>query len=754
MTSTLDIGTAQFDAKADVSSQAGAVLDPDQARVLSHISDAPNGNKEISFFVPSMMCGGCMKKIEAALTSVAGVQSARANLSARRVTVVWAGAERIALTLLDRLSNVGFEAMPYAVDSIESVDANKDRQFLRALAVAGFGAANIMLLSVAVWSGVGGDMEHETRQLFHWVSALIAVPVVAFSGRPFFTSALTALRAQRMNMDVPISLAIILAIASSLGQLIAGGEHAYFDAAVTLLFFLLIGRYLDQHMRRRAGSAVKDLLALKSETTIRLCADGTAETVSSDDLRAGDHIFVPAGFVISADGRVVEGRSDLDVSVMTGESLPASVGPASEVFAGTTNLSSNLTIEVTARSDASMLAEITRLMEVAEQGQGAYRKISDKVAAFYAPAVHIVAGLTVVAWVLLGLSWPQALMIGVSVLIITCPCAVALAIPVVNIVAVGRLFRDGILCKSEDALERMSQITSVIFDKTGTLTEGRLSLKDDVNERDLCIAASLAQSSHHPLSRALVDAARNRGLQLLAVNVHESPGLGLETQIDGRTVRLGSARFVGAADPDADRKAEVFLKQEGHPAVRFVFEEVLRPGAEETCDALRAQHMDITLLSGDNDGPAQSAAGLIGADTCVSRATPIEKSAYVRDVTGSGARPLYVGDGINDGPAAQAAFVAMSPADGARLSQNVADFVFQKNDLSAITETLTVSRSAQRLVRQNLMLAFAYNAIAIPLSVMGFATPLVAAIAMSSSSLLVTLNALRLHENAPALLRG
>ena len=278
-----------------------------------------------------MMCGGCMKKIETALTPMAGVQSARANLSARRVTVVWSGAERVALSLLERLSDIGFEAMPYAVDSIESADAKKDRQFLRALAVAGFGAANIMLLSVAVWSGLGGDMDHETRQLFHWVSALIAVPVVAFSGRPFFESALTALRAKRMNMDVPISLAILLAVASSLGQLIAGGEHAYFDAAVTLLFFLLIGRYLDQHMRRRAGSAVKDLLALKSETTIRLCADGTAETVSSDDLRIGDRIFVPAGFVISADGRVVEGQSDLDVSVMTGESLPASVGPTSEV---------------------------------------------------------------------------------------------------------------------------------------------------------------------------------------------------------------------------------------------------------------------------------------------------------------------------------------------------------------------------------------------------------------------------------------
>ena len=375
-------------------------------------------------------------------------------------------------------------------------------------------------------------------------------------------------------------------------------------------------------------------------------------------------------------------------------------------------------------------------------------------AAFYAPAVHIVAGLTVIAWVLLGLSWPQALMIGVSVLIITCPCAVALAIPVVNIVAVGRLFRDGILCKSEDALERMSQITSVIFDKTGTLTQGKLSLKEGVPEEDLRVAASLAQSSHHPLSRALVEAARDREMKLTAIDVQETPGQGLEAQIDGCTVRLGRAGFVGVSEKGASHKAEVYFKQDGRPAVRFAFEEVLRPGAKETCESLQAQNMDITLLSGDGEGPAQSAARLVGADICVSSATPIEKSAYVRDVASGGARPLYVGDGINDGPAAQEAFVAMSPADGARLSQNVADFVFQKNDLSAITETLAVSRSAQKLVRQNLMLAFAYNAVAIPLSVMGFATPLVAAIAMSSSSLLVTLNALRLHENAPSLLRG
>ncbi len=755
--------TTTLDAAQDVTPalsfdrQAGQpVVDPDQLKFLSRVQSGGGDEKSISFFVPGMSCGGCMQKIEKALLALPAVETARANLSARRVTVTWQGEPAIALQAVQSLQQTGFEAMPYAIETIDTADAEKDRTFLKALAVAGFGAANIMLLSIAVWSGFGGSMEHETRQLFHWLSALIAVPVVAYSGRIFFGSAWRALRAGQMNMDVPISLAILLATVASLGQLLIGGKHAYFDASVTLLFFLLIGRYLDQSMRRRAGSAVKDLLALRSDTAIRLLDDGSAETVSPDRLSLGDRIFVPAGFTISADGHVEAGISDVDTSMMTGESLPERAEPGKSVFAGTTNLSSALTIQVAAKADSSVLAQITRLMEVAEQGQGSYRKVSDKIAKGYAPAVHIIAGITVLAWLALGAAWNQALMIGVAVLIITCPCAVALAIPVVNIVAVGRLFRNGILCKSEDALERMSKVTSVIFDKTGTLTEGRLLLSEEkgVQEQALQLAACLAQSSAHPLSKALVKAAQDRNLSLRPIEVEEVAGQGVEAQMDGQRVRLGSAEWVGI-DTDADQsKATVYLRQGEQAPVAFVFEESLRPFAKETCQNLGEDGFKLSMLSGDRDGPARSVADALKLSAYSAQLSPLDKAQYVRAETERGERPLYVGDGVNDAPAAKAAFVALSPSDGASLSQNVADFVFQKNDLSAITQVLAVARKAQGLVKGNLALAFTYNAIAIPVAVMGYVTPLVAAIAMSSSSLLVTLNALRLHENAPRWLRS
>ncbi len=728
----------------------------DQINLLAHVTTGDGDHQSISLFVPGMSCGGCMQKIETALDAIPQVLTARTNLSAKRVTVTWRGETRLASSLIDGLAGIGFDAMPYAVDTVDTADAEKDRELLRALAVAGFGAANIMLLSVAVWSGFGGSMAHETRQLFHWVSALIAVPVVMYSGRVFFRSAWSAVKLGQMNMDVPISLAIMLATIASLVQLAIGGEHVYFDASATLLFFLLIGRYLDQSMRRRAGSAVKDLLALRADKAIRLTADGTAETVSPDALAPGDRVFVPAGFTVSADGTVVDGASEIDTSLMTGESVPESVARGTRVFAGTTNLSSALTIEVSAGSGDSMLAEITRLMETAEQGKGSYRKISDRVAQFYAPAVHIIAAATVLVWLSVGAGWNQALMTGIAVLIITCPCAVALAIPVVNIVAVGRLFRSGILCKSEDALERLSKISTVIFDKTGTLTEGRLALSNakPCGDTDLSMAASLAQSSAHPLSRALVQGATENGLTLQAVEVTEVPGCGVEAQLESENVRLGNAEWVGLEGAPAESKACVYFRQGDRDPVRFDFDETLRPLAVETCDALRAQGVSLSMLSGDREAPARAIAAELDVADWQAHLSPLDKSEFVRQQTEKGERPLYVGDGVNDAPAAQAAFVSMSPAEGAKISQNAADFVLQKSNLSAIPETLQVAKLTQTLVKQNLALAFMYNAIAIPASVLGFATPLVAAIAMSSSSLLVTLNGLRLHERAPRFLRS
>src|SRR5690606_22934175 len=358
------------------------------------------------------------------------VISARANLSARRVTVTSSKGRVTTDDLVDVLGKAGYKAAPLLEDAAS--DKSADKEFLRRVGVAGFAAMNIMLLSVAVWSGQAGDMEQSGQTLFHWISALIALPAVAYAGQPFFRSAMQALRSRRLNMDVPISLAVTLATAMSLFQTIRGSEHVYFDAAVSLLFFLLIGRFLDQSMRTRAAGAAANLLGLRGSTATVLFPDGSTERLSARALTPGMRILVATGERIGADGKIVEGREAIDESLITGEAEPVTAEPGRQVFAGTLNMGAPLVIEATATNESTLLAEIGRLMTAAEQGRGRYVRLADRAASYYAPAVHSLGLMTFVGWLIMGHGWEPALTAAISVLIITCPCALALAVPAVQ----------------------------------------------------------------------------------------------------------------------------------------------------------------------------------------------------------------------------------------------------------------------------------------------------------------------------------
>ncbi len=708
------------------------------------------------FLVPGMHCAGCIAKIERELGRLAGIESVRANLSLKRVRIRYQPQRWDATTLKDRLAAIGFTASVFDAAAAGEEDRKTSRELLLAMAVAGFAAANIMLLSVSVWAGLFDDMEPWTRALMHWFSALIALPAVAYAGRPFYRSAWAALRKRQMNMDVPISLAVLLATGASLAQTIRGGVHVYFDAAVTLLFFLLIGRYLDHRMRARASRAARDLLALQQVEAILLRPDGREERVPADRLEPGYRVRVLPGMRVPADGVVHAGRSEVDAGLITGESVPEAVGPGARVYAGMLNLTGPLTITVSAARENTLIAEIASLMEAAEQSRSRFVRVADRIARYYAPGVHLLAAATFLGWWLLsGVGWYGAMMTAVAVLIITCPCALGLAVPVVQVVASGALFRRGILLKSGDALERLAMVDTVVLDKTGTLSEGRPQLVNahEVEAADLALAAALARHSHHPLARALVAAAGSDGPMVRLEAVREEPGMGLEAIADGRRLCLGRLEWILPELTEiGDKPARddgngpgLWMLWEGDRPVRFTFRDCLRPDAGETVAALRARGLRVVMLSGDRPAVAEEAAGRLGIQEWRGGLKPQEKIAAIAALKEQGRRVLMVGDGLNDAPALKAADVSMSPAQAADITHAAADLVFQGERLMPVVEAIDLARAARRRVFENFGLAFAYNAVAVPLAVAGFVTPLIAAVAMSSSSLTVTLNALRMR---------
>ncbi|MDX1541746.1 MAG: copper-translocating P-type ATPase, partial [Geminicoccaceae bacterium] len=605
---------------------------------------------------------------------------------------------------------------------------------------------NVMLLSVAVWAGHAQDMGPATRSLMHGFTALIALPAIAYAGRPFFASALRALRRGRTNMDVPISLALILVGAMSLFEALSHGEHVYFDSAVMLLFFLLIGRYLDRRARGQARSAAERLMALERGVVTVLDEAGVCRTLPVTEVAAGAIVLVGVGERIGVDGTVLAGASELDTSLITGESVPARVTPGTAVFAGTVNLGRPLRVRAGAAGEDTLLAEIVRLMEAAEQRRARFVVLADRIARMYAPAVHGLALLTLLAWwLILGAAWQVALLHATAVLIITCPCALGLAVPAVQVIASGRLFRSGVLLKSASALERLAEIDQVVLDKTGTLTLGRPAL-DPMQlpaADDLELAASLAGASRHPLARAMATAA---SAVPVAAGVEERPGEGLRLAAREGEVRLGSAAFVRAGETGEEPDRPVlWLSRPGRAPVRMALDDPLRPDADAVIASIKARGLDVIMLSGDRAGAAAEAARRLGIDVWSSGCSPADKVARLEALRAAGRKVLMVGDGLNDAPALAAAHVSISPSSAIDVSRTAADAIFQGDRLAPVALAIDVARRARRLVRQNLALALTYNLITVPLAIAGLVTPLVAALSMSASSLLVVGNALRLH---------
>ncbi|MEM7328385.1 MAG: heavy metal translocating P-type ATPase [Pseudomonadota bacterium] len=708
---------------------------------VSAFVQSRDGISMLLLSVRGAKCGGCLTKIESTLRALPGVEEARMNLSNGKLRVAWHGGD-LANTIVDHLTKLGYGVSAFSEDETAKANKSEERQLLLAMGVAAFALANIMLLSVSVWGG-HGEMGSQTRTALHAISGLIAFPVLVFSGRHFFQSAWSVLKHGRANMDVPISLALILAFGVSVWETASGGAHAYFDASVMLLFFLLIGRFLDARLRRQAHAAAHDLAALQDRSVSRRTASGVIEAVRADEILRGDEIVLAAGERAVIDLRISSGTSSVDESLVTGESLPRTVQAGETIYAGTINLDGPMTGEALGPASDSLLSDIASMLEAGEQKRARYRKIADKAVALYVPFVHTAAALTLITWLALGASPRDAILVAVATLIITCPCALALAAPVAQVVAAGRLFGMGVYLRSGDALERLAEIDHIVFDKTGTLTLGVPQLVSAHGD-ELNLAAQLARASRHPLSRAIVRAA---GPGPLADAIVEHPGLGVEGRVNGQYARLGAAEWVGLTSPPQSNGPSLwFASAQGDP-IEFQFEDQLQDDAMAALSRFQDQGVPVEILSGDTETAVANIAKRLSIPRWTSRVSPRGKVDHLTRLREQDKQVLMVGDGLNDAGALALAHASLAPGGAMDVSQSASDAVYS-GGLSALPRILEVAKRARAIMLQNFGLAAVYNLIAVPIAVTGHVTPLIAAIAMSASSLIVTVNALRIKQGA------
>ncbi|MEM8774104.1 MAG: heavy metal translocating P-type ATPase [Pseudomonadota bacterium] len=671
--------------------------------------------------LPGVHCVGCIHAVESTLAALPDVYSSRVNLSQRRVSIS-AATDADPSHWITALSSAGFEAF-----EAEAPQDRQDDDLLLPLGVAGFAMMNVMLLSVAVWSGAIDT----TRDFLHWISAAIALPATAYAAQPFFRHAWSALSVGRLNMDVPISLAIILACGMSLYEVAQGGEHAWFDAALALTFFLLIGRVLDQRLRRRAKSAADDLAALEPSRVLRI-EEGERKSRAIAEIAVGDKLWITAGGRVPVDAILDTDEVKIDCSFLTGESDPVLRRVGDPLYAGEVILSGPVVLRATAVGQDTTLRRIAQLVTNAEMSRGHFRSLAERAAAIYTPAVHIISAGAFTVWLLVTGDVRTALNVAIATLIITCPCALGLAVPAVAVAATSQLYRRGLLLTSDTALERLAQVDFVVFDKTGTLSSRVLTAPSNLNEQELGVLRALADASNHPLCRALSNNLIDAPVVQIS-DVREEVGVGVSAVWQGKTVRLGRR---------SGNESDVELRID-KDVIELVSEESLLPSAKAAIENLQKNGLHTAMLTGDNAANATRMANELGLDQVWSDVRAERKHEIIEDLKAEGKRVLMVGDGLNDNAAMAAAYVSIAPGSALDATRNAADIIIVSGDLSKIDGAIQTSRNACRRMKQNFAIAALYNTIAVPLAVLGLATPLSAAIAMSTSSISVVANALR-----------
>ena len=704
----------------------------------------------IYLLVEGLHCGACVWLIENVLNKQKSVKTARVNLSNHRLYIKWQGDSSYGNTLVKLINNLGYKLTVFDTELLKLEQDKQNSILLKSLAVAGFAAGNIMLLSIVLWTSNAQTMGIATRTLLHLVSALIALPTIIYSGRIFFSSAYKALKARRSNMDIPISSAIILVTLISIFETFQQAEHVYFDSAIMLVFFLLIGRYLDFSTRRKALNITGQLMLLSAQPAVIIDKNQKSKTIPAKQIKKGMNLLVSQGQRIAADGIVIKGSSEIDTSLISGESLPQKVKKGSEVFAGTVNLGQAITVEVNKSKDQTLLANIVKITEELESKKNGYLLMADKIARYYTPAVHIIAAITFILWYfILNITAKDALLNAAAVLIITCPCALALAVPVVQIVAAANLIKRGILLKKSGSLEKLADIKAAVFDKTGTLTLGQpvlIKKQSQIDQKSFKIAASIAAKSNHPLAKALSLSYKGA---ILDLKVKEIAGKGMVAEYKGKVIKMGRKDFVlnnKINIEDDNRYSKIYFQYDGKLAI-FAFKDTLRQDAGQIISKLKAMSVKIILLSGDVKPVVKDIALKLKIKEYYFEVDPVKKYQYLQSFKSRYGNVLMVGDGLNDAPSLIAADVSISPSKANDITKNAADIIFQGLKLKPVLESLLIAGQAKKLMKQNMTIALLYNITAIPFAMAGYITPLIAAIAMSCSSIAVVLNSIRIKTD-------
>ena len=719
--------------------------------------DAEN-EREAALILEGITCAACVWLNERHVGRLPGVLEFRVNYATQRARVRWDRTKIQLSDILKAIAAIGYLAHPYDPSRQQDVADRERKLALRRLVVAGFGAMQVMMFAIGLyigaWSGIDPDMERFLR----WVSMVVAVPVVVYSARPFFSSAWGELKRRQLGMDVPVSLAIGAAFLASVWATVRNEGDIYFDSVSMFTFFLLTGRYLEMAARHRAAATGESLVKLLPMTAHRLQGDDE-EQVPASDLQPGDRVRVRPGETVPTDGRVTEGLSTIDESLVTGESLPVAKREGDRIIGGTVNVESPLVVTVERVGEDTVVASIVRLLDRAQTEKPRIAQLADRASAWFVGLLLLVAAGVYAYWY--GHAPEDAFWVTLSVLVVTCPCALGLATPAAVTAASGALTRRGLLPTRGHSLEVLARSTHVVFDKTGTLTRGRPELRQSTLLRDgdpatvLRIAAGLEAGSEHPLALALTRAA---GGAAVAEAVVATPGLGVEGVVDGRRYRVGRPDYVArlsGADTGTAGSGEdagtttVALGDERGLLARFDLSDSLRPDAALAVTALQRLGLEVWLLSGDSDAAVARTARELGIRVAKARLRPQDKLDAVRALQVAGAVVTMVGDGVNDAPVLAGASVSIAMGRATELAQASADMVLLSEHLPHIAEGVATARRMLTVIRQNLSWALLYNLVAVPLAAAGLVRPWMAAIGMSFSSLLVVLNALRLKRIVP-----
>ena len=724
----------------------------DRADVQAGHSRAVEGGREITLLTDGMRCAACAWLIDRALRREAGVLDCGANAVTGRIRIAWDPGRTALSVPLRRLAMLGYRPYLAGSEALERARIRERRQWLLRLGIAGLGTLQAMMLAEALYLDFDNTMPVATRDFFRWLTFLLSTPVVFYSGWPFLSGAMRELRERRLGMDVLIAGSTLLAYFASLFETIRGGPHVWYDAAVMFVFLLLAARMLEQRARSVASAQVDALARARPAFATRELADGSRETVPLAALQPGDVARVAAGDAVPADGVLLRGdaldaEAWFEEALLTGESAPLRKVAGDAVYAGTVCRERPARLEVTCTGTATRISQLARLVEEAQAHRPALARTADRIGS------RFVLGLLPVTVAVFAWWWhhepSRALEVTLALLVISCPCALSLSVPAALAAAHGALARIGLLALRPDALDTLGRATDMVFDKTGTLSDGQpvlatVQVFDGASEAHaLRIAAALERDSGHPLATAF---ARQCATPPAATQVETVPGRGVQGRVEDRPWRLGRADFAAGRDDDG----ALWLGDGNSASARFLLEERARPDATTALHALRAQGLRLHLASGDGEAAVRRMADALGLQQAHARQSPEDKLALVHGLQAQGRIVAMVGDGLNDAPVLAGADVSIAMGAGAPLAHRAADLVTTGGGLQRIPAALSLARRTSRVIRQNLAWAAAYNLLALPLAAAGLVTPWLAALGMAASSLVVTLNALRLARVAPA----